>query len=405
MPDEWRDRYLEELDHLLPFPPERRAEVVEEISSHLDDAVADRMGRGIPADRAEADAQTRLGVPRDLARELARPEQSAWRLLAAAGAGVRTGVGYWIYGYLFGALLVYLVLWALFAAAQLLHLLLGGDWFFGTTDQGWTSLMTAGAVAVGLYFAGRAATEAISVSSRRLLADVRPWIVGTVTALAFALLVFVIRVPHNWASVVGFALAPAAVALGAYRPGLLPRRIRLPFVIIALFAAVAVVGLGLASGSDGATDQPVLADGPADGGISMVGPRWVDTHPIEGEMFSSSGLSFEISGAVRYEWRLADGVSLAGLTDLRAEAWRADPARPLQLHPGYDEPFAVASVERIGETLRASLITTNEPGVFAWELILTGVGPDGRRYVLDSGTGEMSTFTGSAWDWIVAVTD
>lgn len=403
MPDEQRDRYLEELEHLLPFPPEHRAEVLEEISAHLDDAVADRIERGIPAERAEADAQARLGMPGDLARELARPEQSAWRLLAAAGAGVSAGVGHWIYGYLYGALFVYLVLWALFAAAQLLHLVLGGDWFFGTTDQGWTSLMTAGAVAVGLYFAGRAATEAISVSSRRLLADVRPWIVGIVTALVFPLLFIVIQVPQNWASVVGFALSPGGFAIGAYRPGLLPRRIGLPLVVMALFAVVASIGLGLAMGSGGARDQPTPAAGPPDGGRSIVGPRWVDT-PVDGVMFSESGQSYEISGAVRYEWRLADGVSLAGLTDLRAEAWRADPARPFQLHPGYHEPFAIASIERIGETLQGSLVTTNEPGVFAWELILTGVGPDGRRYVLDSGTGQMSTFTGSAVDWIIAVT-
>jgi len=56
-----------------------------------------------------------------------------------------------------------------------------------------------------------------------------------------------------------------------------------------------------------------------------------------------------------------------------------------------------------GRTLSASLDTTSTPGVNAWELIVTGVGSDGTRYVVDAGTILSSTFTGSVWDWVVVV--
>ena len=110
-------------------------------------------------------------------------------------------------------------------------------------------------------------------------------------------------------------------------------------------------------------------------------------------------------GAKRYNWQVGEAFPRAGLTELRAEAWHLDPSGAWRLDPRFDEPFAVAPVTRNSDTLTAQLTTTNEPGVLYWELILTGEGPDGRRYVLDSGIGEISTFTGTVWNWMVAITD
>ena len=408
MADEPRDRYLAALDELLPMPPTRRAEIIEEINAHLDDAVADGIQRGLPADRAESDAEARLGAPGLLARELARPEQSAWRLLAAAGAGVRTGIGQGLYGYLLGWFLLFLGLTVWGGLGQLIGNMLGAGWSLQTVDQGWNSLLTAGALGVGLYFAGRAVPETVSITSRRPYPEVRAWVVATVTGLLVAILVFAIEVPHNWASIVIWIVAPFAFALGAYRPGLLPRRIRAPWVVlIALLLLVPLLGLLSARSQGGASvDPPAAVDGPIDHGVSMVGPIWTDEHPVDGTLFTTVGSASEVAHGLRLEWQLAEGVSLAGLTDLRAEAWRADPDSTVwRLDPRFDEPFAVAAVARNDDRLTANLVTTNEPGVSLWELILTGVGPDGRRYVLDSGTGEMSTFTGTVWDWAVAVLD
>ena len=69
----------------------------------------------------------------------------------------------------------------------------------------------------------------------------------------------------------------------------------------------------------------------------------------------------------------------------------------------WTEPFAVASVEREGPTLSGTVVTTTEPGISVWELFLTGAGPDSRRYVVASGGGGNSTFTGTVWDWVIAV--
>ena len=405
MPDELRERYLAELDALLPLPPERRAEVIEEIGSHLDDAVADGIARGLPGERAETRAQERLGDPARLARELARPDQSAWRLLAAAGAGVRTGIGQGLYGYLLGGLALYLAFMIAVAAGQLVVGWLNADWNLSMADHGWNTFFTAGAIAIGLYFAGRAMPETVSTTSRRMFRDVRPWVVGIVGVLAFVLLVFVVEVPHNWASVVAWVVAPLAFALGAYRPGLLPRRARSPLALIVMAALlVPLVGLAVAGSAD-TSDPSVVVDEAFPGTISHGGPRWEAEHAVDGSLFPSSGMSVDDGGAKRYNWQVGEAYQRAGLTDLRAEAWRLDPSGAWRLDPAFDEPFAVAPVTRNGDTLSAQLITTNEPGVLHWELILTGEGPDGRRYVLDSGIGDISTFTGSVWDWLVAVTD
>jgi hypothetical protein len=65
----------------------------------------------------------------------------------------------------------------------------------------------------------------------------------------------------------------------------------------------------------------------------------------------------------------------------------------------------VAPIERDGRTLTAWLDTSSTPGTDSWELVVTGVGSDGTRYVLDAGTILNSTFHGSAWDWFAAVSD
>ena len=99
---------------------------------------------------------------------------------------------------------------------------------------------------------------------------------------------------------------------------------------------------------------------------------------------------------------LASGVSLGEFDDLRLEAW-ASTDGGMRLDPGSDAPFAIAPVAERGRHLEATIDTTGEPGVTLWNLVLTGVADDGVRYVLDASMGGQSTFTGSAWDWIVAV--
>ena len=139
MPDAERIRYLAELDASLPMPLERRAEILEEINAHLDDAVRGRVQLGDRPDVAEAQAQARLGPPRNLAADLARPEQSGWRLVAAVGASVRVGIGQWVYGFLLGSLILLLGLYLLSAVVWATGEFLDTQWSLGFTDQGWNT--------------------------------------------------------------------------------------------------------------------------------------------------------------------------------------------------------------------------------------------------------------------------
>ena len=248
MPEDARNRYLAELDSVLPMPRERRVEILEEIDAHLDDAVAERTERGEDPVAAEASAEARLGSPVDLARNLARPDQSAWRVLAGVGTAFPSGIGHWIYGYLFGALVIFVTVIALTAFVQAAGQVLehGGrsrpPIRAGTRcSRRWRS--------VGLYFAGRVLPDRVALGSRRLVRDVRPWVVATATAGAFAFTTLVVNAPQNWASVAALIVAPAAIAVGAYRPNLLPGGVRLAAVaIVILLLVVGIFSVTLAAG-------------------------------------------------------------------------------------------------------------------------------------------------------------
>jgi len=397
MPDTSRDAYLGALDELLPFDAERRAEILEEIGTHLDDALADGMSESV--------AQARMGPPRILAADLARPAQSTVRLFAGVGAGLRTGIAQWIYGYLLGSLLVLVGAFVLSALVQLAGQVLATRWSLQFTDQGWNSLLTVIASAVGLYYAGRAMPESISMGAHRLADEVRPWVVAVVTAGLVMLLAFVVELPLNWASALALAVAPAAFVLGAYRPGLLPRRVRISYaVLIILLVTLPLIGLVTATGGAGVGGSPTQApSGTAfDRGLSSVGPRWAATDDRFSEpSLEASGWGTNADGAITWEATLIDRSALGGLRDLRLEAWHTHP-ESLAIDVRYDEPFASSPVRRNGRVLSGEVVTTADPRVGFWTLVVTGRDEVGTRYVVMAGGGGASTFEGSAWDWLVA---
>jgi uncharacterized membrane protein len=180
-----RSEYLAQLETELPMAPDDRREILDEISAHLDDAVAERIAAGMTAAQAEAQAQSRLGPPTALARDLARAQQTRWRLLAAAGSGAWAAIGPALYGYLLG-LLAILAAWLAIAGVVQLISGLAGPRLTPNLDLGWTSAMVGVAMASAAYFAGRRVPPAFSVASRRPLKLVLPW-VAIFGTLAFAL--------------------------------------------------------------------------------------------------------------------------------------------------------------------------------------------------------------------------
>lgn len=392
MPDRTRSDYLGELDAVLPFPEDRRAEIVEEIAAHLDDAVDDGM--------TEVAAQRRLGAPTDLARDLARPEQSAWRMLAGVGLALRGGIGYWLYGYLLGLLIVFIGVLGSALLVQALGRWLGTGWNLMTADQGWNTVLVALASAVGLYYAGRVLPRRFAHGSRRLEQDVRLGTVAVTTLIAGFVTVFVAAAPQNWASVVALAAAPLAVALGAYRPGLVPRGTR-AFAAVAVLAIAVPVATLASTGGGTSTGGADAVEGPLDRNIPHIAPWWPAAIEPATPLIEVAGWTGGGDGQVEWTANITPG-ALVGFTDLRLEAWHSD-LDTSAIDTAYDAPFAAVTPMRHGSTLTASIDTGTEPGVTGWQLVLTGTGPDGVRYVLQAGGGGNSTFTGSVWDWLVAV--
>jgi hypothetical protein len=404
MAEDRRIRYLTELDASLPMPLERRAEVIEEINSHLDDAVAAQLERGILPAEAEESAQARVGPPHLLAADLARSEQSTWWLLAGVGAGVRTGLGQGVYGFLLGWLLTLLGIYALLVVVRLSDSLFKTGWNFQFTDQGWNTLITTGAIAFGLYYSGRAVPRAVGIASRRPFAEVRPWVASLGTAAAFLLLVFAVEMPQNWPSVIALSIAPLAFAVGSYRPNLVHRRLHVPWVVLIALLFLIPLGLLASAGGNGGASETSETSVWGEWGeerAAIVGPQWAADGDLE---LGASGWSSD-GRAVTATWELGSPAQVAGLRELRVEAWRADPDVIGGLDARWTEPFAVAGVERDGAALSGTVVTTTEPGISVWELFLTGSGADGRRYVVASGGGGNSTFTGTVWDWAIAVAD
>lgn len=395
MPEPSREAYLAELEALLPFPADRRSEILEEIGAHLDDAAGDGL--------SEARAQARLGTPIDLARALARPDQTPMRLLAAAGAGVRAAIGPWLYGYLLASFVVFLSLWTLSALLMLISSLVARDLAL-SLGGGWATAAMAIPIAVALAFAARAATTAASIGARRLRSDVEPWVAGVGTTLAAVILVLVWEAPQNAASVVALAVAPFGVAIGAHRPTLVRPLARIA-PIAAVFATLALIGLGVITSvvapPSGAFGEEIPAQG-LEERTAIVGPNWAS--PDAAALFEANGFSTE-GGTVRAEWRPRQPGLLDGFSDLRVEAWHAQDGADWLFDPAYRKPFAIGPVEREDDRLVGSLVTDRDPDVDAWLLVLTGRGPDGVRYVLDAPGSGQSTFRGTAWDWVVAVAE
>lgn len=395
MPETSRDAYLAELDALLPFPPERRAEILEEIESHLDDAAADGL--------SESRAQSRLGAPIGLARELARPEQTPLRLLAAAGAGVRAAIGPWLYGYLLASLLVFVGLLAISAVARVASELVARDLALAL-NGGWNTVVTAIAIGVALAFAGRAAAEAASNAGRRLRSDVQPWVAGIGTTLAAVVLLLLIEFPQNAASAVALAAAPGGVAVGVYRPEVVGslRRVGATTLLLILLAVTALSLIGLYASAPSVSIGDETPAATLDSPSAIAGPTWRTPDGLP--LVESSGWSND-EGVVSVEWQPRRWAALAQFSDLRVEAWHAEEGAEWGFDRGHDAPFAIGAVERRHGGLAGTVVTNRDPDVDVWQLVLTGRAPDGVRYVLDASGGGQSAFTGSVWDWAMAVTD
>src|SRR5450759_1125206 len=106
------ERFLESVEQHLPFDAPERADILDELRSHLADSAAAMEAKGLDRAEAERKAVARLGPAKRLADEITRARRDRSRLLAAAGAGA--------WGVLRGGLWGGIVGWAVMSVALLL---------------------------------------------------------------------------------------------------------------------------------------------------------------------------------------------------------------------------------------------------------------------------------------------
>jgi hypothetical protein len=413
-----RDAFLQRIADGLPFDEAETLDILRELAVHLADSTARLEADGLSRDDAERTALDRLGPPDRLAVELTRARRTPRRLLAAAGAGTWAAVSGVIYGYLFGVLILVVVsIGTVALAASAVHLF-GGSW--GSLLD--NSALTLLALGVGVYVAGLKVTSVVAARAGYHIRAAR----RVTTALGGGLVAGYALVGWsgtlNWPDVAILLSLPAWFVVGAWRStaAAFPSR-RWRLQIIGLMLVIVPLGLVL-----GASQRPQSSGGvwPASGveRIGLATPAAVAAAQ-DGDGGGMGGGIVSIGTIIR------DPAVLAGWRDLRVEAWRGtgpvgiDP-NLMALDPAAQGPFAVGPVgfEAPGQTprwawssgdalpdgsvrLSGSVRIDQSPNVtLAW-VAITGLGPDGRRYIINGPLFDSASFNGTAWDWFAAIVE
>ena len=414
-----RDAFLQRIADGLPFDEAEKLDILRELAAHLADSTARLEADGLPLDAAERTALDRLGPPERLAVELTRARRTPRRLLAAAGAGTWAAVSGVVYGYLFGVLILVVVSIVTAAlAASVVHLF-GGSW--GSLLD--NTAMTLLALGVGAYAAGLKVTSVVAARAGYHVRAAR----RVTTALGGALIAGYALVGWSgiltWPDVAILLSLPAWFVVGAWRStaAAFPSR-RWRLQILGLMLVIVPLGLVL-----GAGQQPQSSgSGPSPAGVERIGLPTPEAVAAAQGIESGGG---KVGGVESIGTVIRDPAVLAGWRDLRVEAWRGtgavgiDPSL-MALDPAARGPFAVgpAGFETPGETprwawgsgnavpdgsvrLSGSVRVDRSPNVtLAW-VAITGVGPDGRRYIISGPSFDSTAFNGTAWDWFAAIVD
>jgi len=404
-----RDEFLRRIAEGLPFEPAEASDIVRELEAHLADSAAALAAQGLSPEEAERTAIERLGPPERLADSLTAARRSPRRALAAAGAGTYAAAGGIVYGYVFALLVVLGVSIATLAMSQGPLRWFGGGW------SGWPdgTTVTVGALWVAAYVAGHKLTSTLAARAGYRIGTARPiaTVVGGPTVLAFAL--FGWRGGLNALEVVMLLALPVWFVAGAWRAttAVFPSRgWRLKVIGLAVVGIPVVLLLGMGysgSGSGGDTFRPQ--------GVDRIGlPLPAATRAALGEPGGSG--SPAITDEATMSITANEPAALAGWSDLRIEAWRgirtsADYPGDWIVDPAATRPFATApaKIETVGSEpdgltlLRGSAAIDRNPDVtLAW-IAITGIAPDGQRYLIDGLSFSIMRFNGTVADWLTAV--
>ena len=402
------DEYLARVSAGLCLPEPYAGDVRDELAAHLADATAALIEEGLTQEQAEREAIARLGSPEVLANGLRRAQQTRRRLLAGAGGGVWAAAGHGIGGTILGYGLLMTVTLVIAVLGAALNRFIRLDWSLDPSVpyQAWTTALAAGAMCVGAFLGARRAVKATATRSLRSVREVGPWwALGGAIVLGLWVL-FILRMPLGWPAVGAELLIPVSFAAGATimieRPG---PRIRMRHILLAAvvgFVLPVIMLFGVSA--QGETTQGAV-EGPYASveemwraqGFDLMGRRPPDD--IAGA-FRDGGYSAD-DGLVTPFVEVASAIDLVGWHDLRFEAWRRS-SGDISPDPNFPMPFATAPAELVGTRLQATLRVDRTPGVSFYSLVLTGIGPDGTRYVLNGPSGGQTAFVGTLWEWFAA---
>jgi uncharacterized membrane protein len=388
-----RELYLARVAAALRMPDATTREITEELAAHLADARDALVEAGLTIDHADREALARLGNPEDLANGVRRAHQTRRRLATAIGPAVGATIRGAVVGYFFGiGLLTLAAILAVVVIGMIgstLHLSFGGY------DKGWYS----GPVTLFVVaYAGHGIPRVFASRSERWVEDVR-FPIGLIGAIAVAVIaLFVIRLPLDAGTVAVLALTPVAFTVGAVAASDRPRR-RLPIAVfggLLVLATIASVAAGLVTArwnGDHAFDGPTA---PSLGVSAWDAPVAEDAKPSGGGLTWYGDVPLELSAA----WDTDAGRS--AWRDIRAEVWRSGPPERPNLLDSAPVMVVAASVD--SPQWASATVTLPSATDRTWyRVALTGLGPDGRRYVLaDGGEPTKVDYVGSAWDWLTS---
>lgn len=392
-----RERFLADLAASLPLPTAIRDDVVAELAAHLDDEIADLAARGYDLEAAEREALRRIGSARALGGDLARARRGSDRLLAAVGGGawsaIRTAIPTTVLAWVLAVVATVVLMVVAKAVGARLGLAVELS-----TDGGWNTVLTAVGLGVGAFYAGAAAVRGAARAGWRTSDDVRLAVALLGSGIVGALVLGAMTVELNWASVVALGAVPVAFAAGARLDTL--RAPSLTFVLLGIAGALALSIAVLAGASAAGGSGSSYSWDDTTHGYEMVGRWWQDPTSDAPRDVEVQDLSSLPPGVTSVRLTLASESILAGLHDIRLEAWRAEPPRDgWRLLPGQTAPFDVATVSVEGTTLSGVIEYHDVPSVDWAQVIVTAAGRDGTRYILAAGGPTEVTFHGTVLDW------
>ena len=412
-----QETYLSRVATELRLHDGRTREIVDELAAHIDDATESLIGEGLDRDRAEREALARLGDPGELGRQLGAANRTTRRLLAGATGGVWAAAQAGLGGLLLGYASMILAILALMIVLSVVNAALGSDISALSTDRGWHTALLGVVLWFAAARASRAAVAIASERSARRVDTVRPWVALAGGVLTAVTVVWLWPLEHNWASVAIIVTLPIAAIAGAMSAtGARPRPVRGGWHVAAALAVFVLLPLLLFTviGTPGTVRLEALQS-PTYESIEDLHrahgyDRIATALPITWEPDLEFGSMVE---TVRHQPR--DGwvtMTASGVTsepdsawrDVRLEVWAMESLETgLMPRVTGEAALATVPVQRANGQFIGAVQIDRFPGVVWAGLAMTGVGPDGARYLLVTPQVQQTAFEGTIADWFAAL--